>query len=514
MKKMKHLALIPLLAGAPLLPAASDAERPNILFILSDDHAIQSIGCYGNKDIKTPALDRLAKEGMRFEHALTPNSFCTPARAAVLTGKYSNKNGVTHLNQRFDGTQQTFPKLLQAAGYDTALFGKWHLLSQPTGFNQYCVMKMQGMPENPTVFEPQHEWIEWSAKDQKSAFQGGRKLKGYNNDVMTTEAIEWLKDRKSDKPFCLLLHPKPPHAPYRPAPPSYEEFLKEVQLPEPKTLLDDYKGRAPEAIASSMSNNRLLLCPTYKESRERLKKENPKISKDELTRAIYQEYIKDYYRLVKSVDDNVGRVLDYLKESGLEKNTIVVYTSDQGFALGEHGFYNKQWMYEPSLHQPLIVRYPGLVAPGSVHSSMVNHIDLAPTLLDVVGLPVPSDMQGHSLKPILAGKSDKVRDAHYYHFYEHGKGLPEMIGVRTATQKLIHYPGLPVSHQWELFDLEQDPDEIQNLANDPAHNALRKQLEDTLRDLIREFDDPVQAPNLVPSSKSAERGTSNQPVAA
>ncbi len=509
---MKHLALIPLLAGASQLLAASETARPNIVFIMSDDHAIQSIRCYGNKDIATPALDRLAAEGMRFEHALTPNSFCTPARAAVLTGKYSHKNGVTHLNQRFDGTQQTFPKLLQSAGYDTALFGKWHLLSQPTGFDHYCVMKMQGMPENPIVFEPQHEWIEWSPQDQKSAFQGGRKLKGYNNDVMTNEALSWLKNRKSGQPFCLLLHPKPPHAPYRPAPPSYEEFLKEVKIPEPETLLDDYKGRAPEAIADNMSNNRLLLCPTYKKLREQLKKENPKITKDELTRAIYQEYIKDYYRLVKSVDDNVGRVLDYLQESGLDKNTIVVYTSDQGFALGEHGFYNKMWMYEPSLHQPLIVRYPGVVAPGSVNSSMVNHIDLAPTLLDLAGLPVPGDMQGHSLKGLLSGKSDKVRDAHYYHFYEHGKGLPEMVGVRTATRKLIHYPGLPASHQWELFDLEKDPDEINNLYGDPSYAGEREALKDRLRGLIREFEDPVELPQLI-GSTNADHSTPGAQIA-
>ena len=235
-----------------------DTRHPNIVFILSDDHAIQSIGCYGNKDIQTPALDRLAAEGMRFEHALTPNSFCTPARAAVLTGTYSHKNGVTHLNQRFDGTQQTFPKLLQSAGYDTALFGKWHLLSQPTGFDHYCVMKMQGMPENPIVFEPQHEWIEWSPQDEKSAFQGGRKLKGYNNDVMTDEALSWLKNRKSDKPFCLLLHPKPPHAPYRPAPPSYGEFLKEGtppgggQLGAARNDSDTSKGAIEEYFSQSI----------------------------------------------------------------------------------------------------------------------------------------------------------------------------------------------------------------------------------------------------------------------
>lgn len=468
---------------------------PNILLILSDDHAKKALSCYGNTDIKTPALDRLAAEGMRFEHALTPNSFCTPARAAVLTGKYSHKNGVTHLNQSFDGSQQTFPKLLQSAGYQTALVGKWHLLSRPTGFDYYCVMKMQGMPVDPLVFEPQHQWIPWSPKDRKSYNKGGRKLKGYNNDVMTDVAIDWLKNRDPTKPFCLLLHPKPPHAPYHP-PKTYEDFLQDVTIPEPATLLDDHKGRTPELIRNKMSANRLVLGPTFQKQRKQLEKENPNITEAELTRAIYQEYIKGYYRLVKSVDDNVGRVLDHLDENSLTKNTLVIYTADQGFSLGEHGFYNKQWMYEEPLHQPLLVRLPGTIEAGTVHKSMVNHVDLAPTLLEFAGLPTPQDMQGHSLKPILEGKAEKVRDASYYHFYSHGKRLPEMIGVRTATHKLIHYPEMPKSHQWELFDLQQDPDEINNLYHSPEKGALRKHLRERLRTLIRDLDDPVEAPAL------------------
>ena len=472
------------------------AARPNILLILSDDHAKQSIGAYGNTDIQTPALDRLASEGMRFNHALTPNSFCTPARAAVLTGKYSHKNGVTHLNQMFDGSQQTFPKLLQAAGYETSLFGKWHLLSQPTGFDHYCVMKMQGMPVNPKVFEPQHEWIPWSPQDRKAYMQGGRIIKGYNNDVMTTEAIDWLKERKGEQPFCMLLHPKPPHAPYHP-PQKYEDFLKEVEIPEPSTLLDRYEGRVPELIQKNMRSNRIILNPAFKHYRKQLEKENPGIARDELTRAMYQYYIKGYYRLVKSVDDNVGRMLDYLEKSGLEENTLVLYTSDQGFALGEHGFYNKQWMYEPALHQPLLIRYPGKIKAGQVHESMVNHVDLAPTLLDFAGLPIPEDLQGYSLKPILEGRADKVRDASYYHFYSHGdNNLPEMIGVRTERYKLIHYPAIK-GCPWELFDLKKDPDELNNLAQNPEYLGVREKMEIKLLKLIQKLDDPVQAPALV-----------------
>jgi len=431
------------LMGLGLTAAA--ASRPNILLIFSDDHAKHSISCYGNKDIKTPGLDRLANEGMRFDHALTPNSFCTPSRAVALTGKYSHKNGVTHLNQPFDGSQQTFPKLLQAAGYETSIFGKWHLLSRPTGFDHFCVMKNQGQPVNPRLFEPQHKWVVWDQgrNNKESLHSGGRVVQGFNNDVVTDEALEWLKEkREPNKPFCMLLHPKPPHEPYKPAPPKYKDFLKDVTIPEPAT------------------------------------------------------HIKSYYRLVKNVDDNVARVLAYLDESGLAENTLVIYTSDQGFSLGEHGFYNKQWMYENSLHQPLLVRYPGVIKAGTVHSSMVNHVDLAPTLLDFVGLPIPDDMQGYSLKPILEGKAEKVRDASYYHFYEHGKRLPEMIGVRTERYKLIHYPGMEGTYQWELFDLQNDPDEMKNQYGNPEYKEIKERMLKDLRKLIKDLDDPVDAPGL------------------
>lgn len=475
--------------------------RPNVLFILSDDHAKNAISCYGNKDIQTPGLDRLASEGMRFEHALTPNSFCTPARAAVLTGKYSHKNGVTHLNQEFDGSQPTFPKMLQAAGYETSLFGKWHLLSQPTGFDHYCVMKMQGMTHDPKVWETGQPWVAWEPKS-KEWQEGGRTLSGYNNDAITDEAITWMKNRDTRstssgqaKPFCLLLHPKPPHAPYRPAK-RYEEFLKDVVIPEPATLLDDYKGRTPEAIADTMRSNRLLLIPEhhFEKGTVPTQKERKGLNREELTRQLYQEYIKGYYRLVMGVDDNIARVLDYLDESGLAENTLVVYTSDQGFNLGEHGFYNKQWMYEPALHQPLIVRLPGRIKAGTVHESMVNHVDMAPTLLDYAELPVPDDMQGYSLKPILEGSAEKVRDASYYHFYSHGdNNLPEMIGIRTATHKLIHYPAMKDPYRWEMFDLVSDPDEMKNLYSSVEHEGVRQSLTQELKDLADVLEDSAGA---------------------
>lgn len=487
----RHFSLFSLIAIFTFQAVSVAAARPNIIFIVADDHARKAIGAYGNTDIHTPGLDRLAAEGMRFNHALTPNSFCTPARAAILTGKYSHKNGVTHLNQRFDGSQQTFPKLLQKAGYETSLFGKWHLLTQPTGFDHYCVMKMQGMAHDPIVFEPQHEWIVWGPKTKKTYMKGGRRLKGYNMDVITDEAIRWIDNRgDSEKPFCLLLHPKPPHEPYDPAP-RHATLWEDVTIPEPPTLLDDYRGRTPEAIADTMRSNRIFL----KQNLRSLSMDERKaMSREEATRILYQEYIKGYYRLVMAVDENIVKLLDYLDDSHLTKNTLVIYTSDQGFSLGEHGFYNKQWMYEEPLHQPLIVRYPGKIKAGTVHDSMVNHVDLAPTLLDIVNHPIPDDMQGYSLKPILEGKSNKVRDASYYHFYSHGKQLPEMIGIRTETQKLIHYPGMEGNYRWEMFDLKSDPEEMNNLAHSSDHRELRYQLTQELRSLAERYEDPVQIP--------------------
>ena len=486
MKTYLKFSIITFLLIGPLLAAD---KRPNIVLIFSDDHAKKALSCYGNQDIQTPGIDRIADGGMRFNHALVTNSFCTPSRAVALTGKYSHKNGVTKLNQEFDGSQQTFSKLLQAAGYETALLGKWHLLSRPTGFDYFCVQKMQGMPFNPRVFEPQHEWIPWSTQDRKSYMKGGRVIKGYNNDVITTEAINWMKNRKDkSKLFCLLLHPKPPHAPYIPATRD-EDFLKNVTISEPATLHDDYKGRTPHAIADQMSSNRIILNPAFKSMRKKIEKENSKIAERELNSKMYQEYIKGYYRLVKSVDDNVGRVLDYLKESGLDKNTLVIYTSDQGFSLGEHGFYNKQWMYENPLHAPFLVKFSGIIKAGQVHNSMTSHVDIAPTILDFAGVNIPKSMQGFSLKPILTGKANKVREASYYHFYEHGKRLPEMIGVRTDRYKLIHYPTMKGDYRWELFDLEKDSEEMHNLAKNPEYEALKETLKQQLRSLIKELDD-------------------------
>ena len=480
------------LSCSSLCIAAPAPKAPNILFIMPDDLSPNALSCYGNQVIKTPGMDRLASEGMRFENAMTPNSYCTPARAILLTGKYSHKNGTLKLNEPFDGSQQTYPKLLQQAGYQTALFGKWHLLTQPTGFDYYCAMKMQGGHNNARVWETGEEWIPWvNGSDEWN--KGGRILPGYSTDAITDEAIKWIKNRNPDKPFCLLLHPKAPHGPYEPAK-RYKDFLADVKIPEPATLLDDYAGRTPSAVKDIMFSNRLVIAPRFLEKLTPEQRQD--LSTDQKTKFIYQDFIKGYYRLVMAVDDNVTRMLDFLKESGLEGNTIVVLTSDNGFFLGEHGFFDKMWMYEPSIHVPLIIRYPGVVKSNTVNSSLVNHTDIAPTLLALAGLPVPADMQGVSLKPVLEGKEEKVRDTFYYHFYRHTDAIPEIVGVRTERYKLICYPGMDKTVQWELFDLSKDSDEMNNLYSNPEYQDVLNVMETKLRSTVKAYDDPVVLPGL------------------
>jgi len=491
MKSTKLCTFLAALLLVMVLCSTEKSEPPNILFIMSDDHSKNAISCYGNSDINTPGIDRLASEGILFEHAMTPNSFCTPSRAILLTGKYSHKNGTTHLNQQFNGAQQTYPKLFQEAGYQTSIFGKWHLLTRPTGFDYYCVMKMQGAHYNPRVFEPTDEWIPWkNGSDDWN--KGGRIIPGYSVDVITDEALKWIKNRDKNKPFCMLLHPKPPHAPYEPAK-RYEHFFDSINLPEPSTLFDDYHGRTPELLQDNMKNNRILLAQHFQKYLSQNDINN--LDDDQKLKKLFQSYMKDYYRLVKSVDDNISKVLDFLEDNDLAENTIVVYTSDNGFFLGEHGFYNKQWMYEPSIHVPLIIRYPKLIQKGEINSSLVNFTDIAPTLLDLAGLPVPDDMQGKSLKPILEGKKDKVHDAFYYHFYRHNNVLPEMVGARTERYKIICYPGLDDKYKWELFDLKEDINEMNNLYYNSNYSGLKIEMKSKLDSLITEFEDTVILPD-------------------
>jgi arylsulfatase A-like enzyme len=452
---------------------ASAAERPNILFIMSDDHAYQAISAYGSNRNQTPNLDRIAKEGMRFDRAFVTNSICGPSRAVILTGKYSHLNGFHDNSGRawFNGRQQTAPKLLQAAGYQTAVIGKWHLNSDPIGFDDWHILIGQGPYYNPRM---------------KTA-DGLVNHQGYTTDIITDVALDWLKNKRDKaKPFLLMYQHKAPHRDWQPAPRHLDKY-KDVTLPEPETLFDDYAGRTKPAsenqmsIAEHLSRRDLKLDPPPGLSPEQLETftkayaeenrafEEAKLTGKERTKWQYQRFVKDYLRCVDAVDENVGRVLDYLDEAGLAENTVVIYTSDQGWYLGEHGWYDKRWMYEESFRTPLLVRWPGKTKPGSVTGKMVMNLDLAETFLDIAGVPVPEDMQGQSLVPILEGKEPADwRTSVYYHYYEFPQ--PHYVhphtGVRTERYKLIHFYTIDA---WELFDLEKDPHELKSVYDDPAY---------------------------------------------
>jgi len=474
-------------------------RRPNILFIMSDDHAAHAMSCYGSRINTTPNLDRIANGGMRFDKCFCTNSICTPSRAAILSGTYNHINGVTTLSTMMDNTLQTFPKLLQDAGYQTAIFGKWHLGQGPkhcpTGFDDWAVLPGQGYYHNPTfIFEGP---------------DGGRKqtVQGYVTDVITDMCLDWLDDRDPERPFCLLCHHKAPHRPWYPDEKHAGMFLNE-DVPEPDTLLDNYANRARAAGAAAMRVG------VHMDSTD-LKCEIPDdMSEDDLRRWAYQRYIKDYLRVVQSVDDNVGRLLDYLDKNGLAEDTLVVYTSDQGFFLGDHGWYDKRFMYEESLKMPFILRYPQEVAPGSVNDDIVLNVDFPALLLDLAGVPVPDDFQGKSFRPLIQGSTPPDwRESMYYRYWMNAghHNVAAHYGVRTQKYKLIYYyydgcrqPGAgdslcagigavlsldSLEPEWELFDLEKDPAELNNVVNDPAYSGVVKELKDELHRLQAEVGD-------------------------
>lgn len=463
--------------------AGSGRRRPNILFIMSDDHAANAIGCYGSwlaDHVPTRNIDRLAKEGMRFTNCFVTNSICTPSRAAILTGQYSHVNGVYTLSDRFDGSRRHVARLLQAAGYETAIVGKWHLKSEPTGFDYWCVLPGQGRYYNPILIGK----------------GGGRKrYEGYSSDVIGQLALEWLKSRKGDKPWFLMCHFKAPHRPWRPAE-RFAKLYEDVEMPEPPNLLDDYKNRSRAAARATLKIGENM-------GRVDLKRQKPAGLKGmALRRWAYQIYIKDYLRCVAAVDENVGRILDYLDRSGQSENTVVFYTSDQGMFIGEHGYYDKRFMYEESLRMPLLVRYPSEIRAGTVNDDMVLNIDFAPTFLDLAGAAVPSDMQGRSFRGLLRGeRPSDWRTAMYYRYWMHlaHHGVPAHYGIRTKRYKLIYYYGQPLGMrgavrrptepEWELFDLEKDPHEMKNVYDDPAYGDVVKRLKAELERLRRELGD-------------------------
>ncbi|HPY49741.1 MAG TPA: sulfatase-like hydrolase/transferase [Sedimentisphaerales bacterium] len=471
--------------------ARGTARRPNIIFIMTDDHASHAMSCYGSRINQTPNLDRIAKDGMRFDNAFCTNSICAPCRAVILTGKYSHLNGVTDNRQEFDGAQQTFPKLLQQAGYETAMVGKWHLKTDPMGFDYWNILPGQGVYYNP-------EMIEMGQR---------KKYAGYVTDIITDRCLDWLKARSGQKPFCLMFHHKAPHRRWEPGP-DHLTMYDDRTIPEPDTLFDDYSGRGRAAKESDMSIDKTLtdhdlkLTPmknladeqkarwdaAYGPKNEAFEKAN--LQGRDLVRWKYQRYIKDYLRCIASVDDNVGRLLDYLDRSGATNDTVVIYTSDQGFYLGDHGWFDKRFMYEESLHMPLVVRYPREIRPGSVNKDIVLNLDFAETFLDYAGVPAPADMQGRSLRPILAGRTpEDWRRSMYYHYYEYPAehSVKRHYGVRTRRYKLIHF--YHDIDEWELYDLEKDPQEMRNVHGDPAYASTVVELKTELSRLRAAYQD-------------------------
>ncbi len=499
------LALILLFAFSSEIDAQ---KRPNIVFILSDDHAYQAISAYGYGLNQTPNIDKLAAEGILFRNAFVNNSLCAPSRAAFLTGKYSHLNGIEgNRDIPFDGSQTTFPKLLHNAGYQTALVGKWHLISNPTGFDYWNILPGQGDYYNP-------DFIDNGVKGT---------VNGYVTDLITDFALNWLDKRDTSRPFCLLMWNKAPHRQWMP-PLKYLHQFDSTKFPLPQTFFDDYYSRTKAPHEQKMRIDEWL-SPNY-DLKENFKVERPYKMLDEQWISIYgrlsaeeknkfeeaysaqnnllknanlkgedlavwkfERYIKDYLSCVQSVDDNVGRLIDYLKQNGLDKNTIVVYSSDQGFYLGEHGWFDKRFMYEESFKTPLIIRWPATIKPGTINNNLVMNLDVTETLLDAAKVKIPADMQGESLLPLLRKKDTaNWRKAVYYHYYDEGDehNVAKHVGVRTDRYKLIWFYE---NDESELFDLLKDKQEMHNVYNDPHYDKIKNEMKLKLREMEIKYKD-------------------------
>jgi arylsulfatase A-like enzyme len=464
-------------------PTMAD-RRPNFVFVMADDHAAHAISAYGSRINETPGIDRLAAEGMRFDACFCTNSICSPSRATILTGTYNHVNGVTTLDAPFDARLPTFPAMLREAGYQTALVGKWHLghggIHDPTGFDYWTVLPDQGEYHDPTFLEAGGDTVVRA---------------GYATDVITDLALDWIARRDPNQPFLAMVHHKAPHRAWEPAE-RHATLFDDRQIAEPPTLRDDYVGRSTAAVEARMRLWNLTeadfkgLVP-------------PGLTEDQELAWRYQRYIKDYLRCVAALDENISRLLDALDADGLTEDTVVVYTSDQGFFLGDHGWYDKRFMYEESLRMPLLVRYPPEIEPGTTSDPIVLNVDFAQTFLDLAGVEPTAPMQGRSLRPILHGTTPPDwRQSMYYRYWMHADRSHRVWahrGVRTHRHKLIHYynepldqPGAfddPHPEEWELFDLVTDPWELRSLHDDPAHAELLAGLRAELERLADEVGD-------------------------
>ena len=512
--------LIYLLALFILSCAADKVEppsQPNILFIMSDDHAYQAISAYTDHLINTPNIDRIAQQGMLFTNACVTNSICAPSRAVILTGKHSHLNGKIDNRFPFDTTNVTFPQLLQDAGYQTAMFGKLHFGNKPKGFDQFRILPGQGTYYNP----------DFITKDE-----GDINITGYTTDVITDMTLDWLKeDRDADKPFLLMYLHKAPHREWLPPERHYKDFTKRT-FPEPETLFDDYEGRGRAAKEAEMNllthmnwagdskiypelmdelgieetirwdklaferevgrqneEQRAKWDAVYGPINEEFRKNYPSMSQKELMQWRYQRYMQDYLGSIAAVDDGVGEVLDYLEEAGLDENTLVVYTSDQGFYLGEHGWFDKRFIYNESFKTPLLVKWPGVIAPGSENTQMVQNLDFAQTFLDAAGLEAPTDMQGTSLLPLFRGETKNFREAVYYHYYEYPSVhmVKRHYAIVTEDYKLVHF--YYDVDEWELYDRKKDPQEMKSVYNDPSYGEVVTKLKEDLAALRVEYKD-------------------------
>jgi len=489
--------------------------RPNIIYIMTDDHAAHAIGAYGSRVNKTPHLDRLAKEGALLTGVFATNSICTPSRAAILTGQYAHVNGVTMFN-RFDSSRMTVARLLQAGGYYTGMIGKWHLGSDPAGFDRWEILPGQGTYWNPVFY---------TATDEKT-YTGE-----YATDVITDRAIAFLEGRARNKPFFLMMHHKAPHRPWQPADEHAEHFAAQ-RIPEPVTFWDSYATRTDalhenqQRVADDLTNRDLKITPPAGLQGQALTQwlgtkpqsvttvvdgKEVTLTGESLTRWKYQRYMQDYLATVQSVDDSVGEVLAYLDKSGLARNTVVIYTSDQGFFLGDHGLFDKRFMYEESIRMPFLVRWPAGIKPGTRSDALALNVDFAPTFLELAGLPASAEMQGRSLASVLRGRTPADWRTSMYYRYYHDPGdhnTRAHYGVRTRTHKLINFWK---KDQWELFDLANDPYELHNLYGQPGQEALTATLKAELLRLKQELRDDdqladVQLPNGVDGPVARLRG--------